>query len=323
MHSIEVLPVLEKLKKNDLNKADLNLLIEVCTRISYIYLKKKYTLSLYKLPPGSDLQEIAVDAIVTLFTKNNEQILGLKAALLKWNLPVLCEAQAQFFIHKVVFSRVEQHLCLFMKESDPFFGKILKTLNYYIKYQNFRRQHYFGTVYIVADETVISGRVISPEDFFSLNDSLFFEEKKKLISHLLEYLRKETDYYPAIPLLALTRKLKHIRIDEYIKTTEHENTEQELFVKQITQNALELCLKKLEDSYLKKGKINLTEYNWFREALQEITLDLCNGGVNNSLYDYLKRYCVNLDKTVFYKNYHQILDYMLRYLKNKIADRLN
>jgi len=323
VEKIKILEFLNELRSGSINKANLNKLIEYCIRISLIYLKRKYANSLYKLPPGTDLNELAVDSVVNLFTRNIENNMGLRTALLKWNNPVTTEAEAQFFIHKIVWHRVEQSLCTFMRESDPFFGRILKTLNYYIKLQGLSKQQYFGIVFVSETTETLNGRIICPDYFFTLDNSLFFEKKDRLFISLLSYLKEYTDYYPAIPLLALARKLKHIKMAEYTGVNITGTIENEYWIYEVTQRALEQSLARLESSYLNKGKLNINEYNWISGSLREICTDLRNGGMDGSLYDYMKHNCINLQKAEFYRDYHQLLDYMVRFLKRKILEQLN
>lgn len=55
--------------------------------------------------------------------------------------------------------------------------------------------------------------------------------------------------------------------------------------------------------------------------LKDFSIDLCNGGISDKLYDYYLKYdSISLNN--FYENHHQIIDYLLRLLKKEIAERL-
>jgi hypothetical protein len=68
------------------------------------------------------IENIAADAIAPLFSCNGtDNIIGIKKSLEQWEKPIENEAGADFFIHKVVWSRIAQHITKLLKETDPVF----------------------------------------------------------------------------------------------------------------------------------------------------------------------------------------------------------
>ena len=86
--------------------------------------------------------------------------------------------------------------------------------------------------------------------------------------------------------------------------------------------ALESALKKLENSYTAKSKLNELESNSLRSALTDISEDMKNGGINPGLYEYLSPYINDLSKEAYKDNYHNILEYLIKVTKGVIADNL-
>lgn len=50
--------------------------------------------------------------------------------------------------------------------------------------------------------------------------------------------------------------------------------------------------------------------------------DLKNGGVNPGLFKYIEPYINNLSKEEYQLKYHNILEYLLKLMKNKIGEML-
>lgn len=61
---------------------------------------------------------------------------------------------------------------------------------------------------------------------------------------------------------------------------------------------------------------------FIKKIINDLSIDLCNGGVSDKLYNYYLKYDSNITSENFYKIHHQIIDYLLRLLKNEIKERL-
>ncbi|MCX8010291.1 MAG: hypothetical protein N3A61_04010, partial [Ignavibacteria bacterium] len=55
-----------------------------------------------------------------------------------------------------------------------------------------------------------------------------------------------------------------------------------------------------------------------KNALEDIAYDLKDGGINPGLYDYLHKYMDKLKIEEYKSNYHNILEYLVRLMKEKI-----
>lgn len=302
----------------------LNNVIKICQSIALSYLHCNYR-KIYKFLQNEELsfEEFALDAIAPLFVREKEdQNISIRTSFNNWQPVIKTEEDALYFLNKIVASRVEQHIYSLLKEEDPFFSKILDSVNYLIKTQGYKKSQSLGKTYIIKSDDEISDTLfISQQEFENLPTHLF-ANKKKLFSNLINYLQTETKFVSAIPLNDLVYKLKHINFSEYVLIKSSEMTRKQFEMDEIVDFALKSALKKLDNSYTANGKLNNSESKSIRSALTDISVDLKNGGINPGLYDYLAPYIKDLSKEAYKDNYHNILEYLVRVTKSVIADNL-
>ncbi len=316
----EILVILKNLD----SKSYLNKLIEITLNIALTYLHFNYK-KIYKFLRDEKLKtdELAIDAIAPLFTRDKrDQIITIQSAFNSWKPEIKTEEDAVFFLNKIVASRIEQHIYYLLKEEDPFFSKILDSMNYLVKSQGYQKTQSYGKTYIVkSGYEIAETKFISSIDFENLPMHLF-SDKKSLILKLIEYIEKELNCVAAIPLNDLVYKLKHIYFSGYTIIESTEITHKQFEMDEIIKLALNSALEKLDKSYYSKGKLNQCESSAIRSALVDICEDLKNGGISPGLYNYLTPHMKNLSKENYDANYHNILEYLLKYTKRVIAEHL-
>lgn len=146
---------------------EVNFLIEFSHKISTSYLKHRYK-NLGKVLMSEDvtLDELAIDAIAPLFERDeNGRFIKLETAFKSWQPPIDTEEKAQFFINKLVAKSVEKYVSELLRDSDPFFSKILDSITYIITKQQIVKTQILGTTYLVEHEERLK--------FGSLPDSTF------------------------------------------------------------------------------------------------------------------------------------------------------
>lgn len=310
-----------KLRKNDLSRHELNYLIEKSYQISSAFLKSKYGSKLSITQKNID--DIAMDAIVPLFTVKSNGNIGILNSLLKWNNEIEMESDADFFLSSIIWRRVEQTVSKELKENDPIFAKILKTLNTCIKNNELKKIRYFGTVLVVKKKFEDLDRKIIDEINFNLIPKEIFGLKQlTLFEKLFEYLENETEFHDAIPLNLLVKRIKRFYSSSYEYNSKNYNTEDQFYLVEIVRDALNDVKEKIEVYYLKNNKLTESDAESIYNALGSISKDLLNGGINDSLYAYLRDFQPTLTKEEFYKSYHPIMNYLLKRLKNNIFDNL-
>ena len=179
-------------------------------RFQYAFLKSKFLSQLnYLKNDDLTVDDIARDAIIPLFVKNNSDQLGICRSLETWNDKLNSQSDADYFLSRIIWRRVDQTVTKLYKQRDPIFDKILKTLNVSIKNQGLSKVRYFGTVYIMQNKgSEVIGEVVTEESFNAIKEKYFGMKHKEMFHNLFEYLLINTNFAPAIPLNLLVKRIK-------------------------------------------------------------------------------------------------------------------
>lgn len=309
---------MEEFREGNLNPA-----IEKSFKIAVHYLRsihrRVYTHLQYK---ENTIEDLAIDAIASLFIKNGSEELQIKKAFDDWQPQIKTEEEYSFFLNKVVANRVEQHLTHLLKESDPLFATILNSVNYLIKKNKNAKAKYLGTVYIIESGIwKINGKVINQNSFDSIPASEFSDDNK-LLQNLFSYIKTETEFFPAIPLNALVLRFKELKISGYINSDRVESHARIYELNEFIKKGLAAVEGKLYGTYVVHKKITRKEAQIFFKALKDIAGDLKDGGVNRGLYEYIKPHFDELSFEDYKKRYHNTLKYMFKVMRSTIADEL-
>lgn len=302
-------------------------LVVYCIKVATTYLRSHHLSDCYKFAnQGLTIEDLAFDAVTPLFTRqNSDSELPIIKALTKWSEPVDSDEAAYFFLSQLIGNRVEQEISKKLKESDPFFGKILRSINYTIEKRGYSKTSYFGVIHIVENDSVVITQLPpEPEFIESLQNDLFQLSNDKIVFSLFEFVKSETDYFPAIPLNALVRRIKefHAHYFDSLHSSNEIKIDEQLDVEHITNTSLAQTLTRLNDFYVQKGKINNAEAKVYESVLKNYADDLKDGGVSRGLYEYFNTHMLELSREDFYQKYYQTLDYLIRLLKKGIAEKL-
>lgn len=316
--------IFSKAIDNGLTPIDINTLIDIAFKMAANNLRLLHK-RIHRLIIHEQLtiENIAIDAIAPLFICNKEGILNqITEVYTSWQPKIEDDEAAIYFFNKLISKRVEQHISFLLRESDPFFSKILDSINYLVKKNGYKKIHSLGSTYILPpDCEIITGDVLSQQDIDTLPSNLF-KDKKKILENIFDYIRTETKYFPAIHLNALTFRIKLLNFELYKPGDTLNDFPDKLEIDSITKNALNLTYEKLDESYLQKGKLTSEEKLKFEKALHDMAIDLCDGGLNPGLYNYIKTYFCSLSIEEYKFKYHNILEYLLKNLKENIASQL-
>lgn len=314
---------MQDLGENCLDQNSINELVEKCFKISKAYLclnQKKIHKLLYI--NGLDVDDVAIDSIAGMFVKDEKgKFKFLANSFNSWQPPVETEEDASFFLNKVVAKRVEQHIISLLKEADPFFSKILDSLNYLIKKNGLKKINYLGCIYIVECESGIYERkLIDNADFEKI--PMRFLLGKDILQQLFQYLRNSDEFSPAIPLNLLIHRIKELNLSNP-QINNHTNDPFAQFeVKEVLRKGLNSVSEKLKDSYLQKGKLCPEDIASINKTFGDISDDLKDGGINRGLYEYLHTHMVNLSPDEYHLKYQNIVEYLMKVMKNTIASSL-
>ena len=315
---------LKKLCENDYTQRELNHFIEDIFVIAAGYTKyhsRKIDRALHFL--GVSIDEFAVDAIEPLFRKDeNGRFKALVEEFEKWQPPVTTEKDALFFLNKIIAGRVEQHVSVILRESDPLYAKILDSINYSIRTGKYKKASCLGITYIVKDNVLEMDLPVINQEEFSAIPSDLFSDNKTMFDRLLSFLAIETNYFPAIPLNRLIIRLKQLRVDAFYTSNSITADYKNLEISEAIESGLQFINSKLILSYLGKGKLCEGECQNLMAGLKDMANDIRDGGINPGLYEYLKPHFNSLSKQAYQEKYHNIFEYMAKTLKNKLASEV-
>jgi hypothetical protein len=323
---MDVLAALHTLAEGKYQRSiEINFLIEKTYSLATCYLGLNHK-KIFKLLENGEytIDEIAVDAIASLFIYDDaKRTTPLANSFINWTPKIKNKSEALFFLNKIVAARTEQHIFTLLREYDPFFSKIFDSINYLIKTGGYKKNCIAGKTCILENDMVnIEGDIIDYEDFKKIPIALLID-KKKLLATLFSYLRKETNFILAIPINQLVYRIKHINFADFISGYNSSIPAKKFELTEITDFGFESAKNKLEISYLQKEKLNIYEASCIRDALRDMANDLLDGGINPGMYEYLSVYMKELDKKIYVAKYHNILEYLVKVMKNTIAEKIS
>ncbi|MBK8946910.1 MAG: hypothetical protein IPM32_16800 [Ignavibacteriae bacterium] len=325
MKENNLLHLTHKIKNETITQTEINFLIEHTFKIAISFLKNNYKAKInHNLYYQDTIEDLAIDSIVPLFIKNNTGILGIKRSLENWTTPIISEEDAAFFFSKIIWKRTDQALTNLIKEKDPFFEKIIKNLNLCVAKNNLKKLRYFGTVYIVRDDLIeLDSNLIKYDSFRLIPNEIFGFKQIVLFDKLFEYLRTKTEFTLAIPLNLLVRRIKEFYL-ENSRYNENEivNEYDEFIYEDILKNGLNSIQEKIDIFYIPNERLSKDEAELMMASFHDIAKDMLNGEMSGSLFDYLKFRNNNLTSEQFYKNYHTIMNNLLKNLKKTLTESL-
>lgn len=299
-------------------------LIEISYKIALTYLKYNFR-KVKKILISEELtpQELALDAISSLFESDEEnRFVIIEEAVKRWNPPIDSEKEAEFFLNKLIASRIEQHISLLLRQSDPFFSRILDKINYQIKKKGLKKSNFLGNVFIIPSHSdKITGCVIKEEDFNALPLKIF-SCRENLFENIFNHLKNETSFAVAIPLNLLIFRLKEVDSSLFEISEATSDYLEKRNVDSIVESALKITLDKFEMSYIKKGKFDNDDFSLIEKVLKDIAYDLKDGGVSPGLYKYFIVHNPDITHEIYLSKYRNTLEYLFKILKQNIASEL-
>jgi hypothetical protein len=314
--------ILQKIQTEDITQTELNRFIEKFFQIALRFVRynsgriKKVT-SEYN---SEVLEDIAVDSIVPLFTRNQGDGRYYIASQFESWVPVITtEEDARYFVIKIVSLSVTQKINTLLKEFDPFFSKILDSVNYFIKTQNYKKTNITSRIYITEQDFTLTRSVIIDRDLLFDSPVDLFISKKDMLPSLFTYYRKSREGSVAIALYDLIYRLKELNFSgQYFQQAE--DPSDVLVIKDIINKGFSGVYERIEESYLSSGKLNRDEFTGMMQALRLIGSDLMDGGINPGLYHYLYETMPGLTKDEYEDKYHNIFEYIVKLYRQSLAE---
>ncbi len=312
---------LQKIRNGDISQTEQNRFIEGLIQIALRFVKyNSGRIKRITNESSSILEDIAVDSIVPFFTRNqSDGELFIVSRFSSWEPEITTEEETRYFLFKTISLSVNQRINSLLKENDPFFSKILDSVNYFVKSQNFSKISVAGKIYITepgvdADEC----RFVDRESLSSSPSNLI-TDRKEMLSSVFGYFRKIYSAPAAIPLNDLIYRIKEINLSGEFSSVTRPAGER-IEVKEIIEKGLEMVSRKTEEAYLKKGKLREDEFIKMISALRLIGNDLMDGGINPGLYQYLCETMPGITKSTYEQKYHNIFEYLVKLYRQQLAE---
>lgn len=321
--SYPILNTLTNISERDVSRSEVNHLIELSQSYAYTYLKYRFkNLSKVLMAEDLTLQELAIDAIAPLFERNETGIfVKITKAFNEWEPKIDSEEKAVFFLNRIVSKSVEKYVSELLRQSDPFFSKILDSVCYLIEKQNYKKKQMLGTTYIVEDENIKRiGTLPDSKFIYELPIDLFIINNK-ILEEIFGFIKIKTDRTSAIPLNALVIKIKQIKSSSF-NFSDSSSNGNETEIDSIVNKALISTITKMQESYQKKNKIDENEASGIKKALENIIYDMRDGGINLGLHKYFLEQFSELNFEDYESRYQNIFEYLFKVLKKEIADQL-
>ena len=325
---MKFLQIINKLKKNQLSPAETNFLARSLYNISLYTVRhkiKEVISSKHSLNYTDLIKEISNDAVSTLFepVKNSNQP-SLINSLQSWNHPITNEAEAEYFVNKVVWNRVSQTLIGKLKELDPVFAKIHHNLSMTVKKYSYNKIVYFGTVYIIREPAFTKIKpLLKEKDMDDFPAVLFTKNSHQVLKDLFEHIDQEGRFQPAIPANLLVKRMKNLLIENFdtVNCTYPEAVEDRLLMKDAIDQAYS-GIKEILNNYAASDKIDFENIEIFTSIFSKLSADLLNGGIRGSLFYYMNEHKKDLSRDEFYSIYHRRLSYLYDKYMSKIKSVL-
>ena len=319
-----VLTIFKSISENKSSRSDVNHLIELAHSFAYSYLKYRYK-NIGKVLMAEDLtlKELAIDAIAPLFERNEKgEFIRITKAFTDWDPKIETEDQAGFLLNRLVAKSTEKYVSELLRQSDPFFSKMLDSVNYLIDKNNYLKKQIIGTTFIIENENLVKIGALPDSKFINELPIELFNDNKNAVSNLFDYIKANTDKTPAIPLNALVLKIKQVTASNFIFIDSTANGN-ESEIDSIVNKALDITLSKMQETYVNKGKLKITEAAGIKKAIESIVCDMRDGGINPGLHKYFLEQFSELTFEDYESRYQNIFEYLFKVLKKEIADQLN
>jgi hypothetical protein len=313
--------VLKLMVENNQSNKEANQLIEYTICCAYCYLKYRYkSISHLLMAEDVTIKELAIDAIAPLFQRNEQgYFIKIIKSFNNWEPTIETEEGAMFFMNKLAAKCAEKYISELLRQSDPLFSKIIDSIIYLIEKHHYKKKQLFGTTYIIQNDDVNIGNLPDADFIYSLPQDLFYN-KNSMLLRIFDYILENSNKAAAIPLNVLVLRIKSIGSIEY--NIGYNTPDNYTEVESMIDLAFVKVIYKLKEIYLNKNKINNDDFIFIKKALECITADMKNGGVNPGLHNYLLSQYPNLSYKEYHAKYQNVFEYLYKLMRQDIASQI-
>lgn len=313
-----------------------NHLVQICFKIALAYLHHRLRRgSLVDNQFGISNEDLALDCIAELYQRDdNGQFIVLEQYFNSAKWEALSEEEIKVALRRLVFSKVNEGLFRNYREEDPNLAKIIRNIKEASKQD--KRVHLVRTrdsswlvVGPSADEpNHLPLAPVEVLEAFMRSVVCTTSNTYKAVSALADFVAEHPHYCNGYPMSAFAQVLRASFIGRVTPETQTEELSFEpIEVENAIQRAVSKVRNSLQDSYVRGGKLSLTLFNNYVDAVKKIlksTFTLYPDSID-SQYEALQTVMPGLSKDVYMSQHRNILQYlfklsrteMLAYLKDE------
>jgi hypothetical protein len=282
----------------------------------------------------TELEELAGDCIADLFGRNERgEFVDLRRYFGKHAKRTGSDEEWLVLLRKLVWNRVRQRLSRIFRERDPESAGLVRAVRQFaVSHRKFKIEERLGRDWLFEKSSGVSA--FSPacfqckpgltlpdlEDCFSVfrpGDTV-----PELIHKTFGMVRSQGKA-GAVPVGDLVRLFKTYRNQVRLKAASpghvHEDPisiMEEAEFRQTLDALLSRVYRKINQSYIGKGKLDFRTAGAMKRALAAMLVDYSDGGVTRSHYQYLRDHLPDLDERTYRARLRIRFEYLVRTMKS-------
>ena len=320
---VTIKTTLQQIISGDRNYQAVNHLVHVCFKIALAYLHHRLRRgSLADNQFGISNEDLALDCIAELYQRDEA---GRYTVLLqyfesaKWE--TLTENELKIALRRLVFSKVNEGLFRNYREEDPNLAKIIRNVKEAAKQdKRVRLVKTRDTSWLVVGPagTELNHLPIAPPEIleaFLLGIVCNTSNTYRAVSSLADFVAEHPHYSNGYPMSAFAQILRssflgRTPVLEHTETPSYETIE----VENAIQRAVNSVRNSLHDSYVRGGKLSLTLFNNYVDAVKKILKSTFTlyPDATDSQFEALQTIMPGLSKDAYMRQHRNILQYMFK-----------
>jgi hypothetical protein len=273
------------------------------------------------------MDDIALEAVSNLLSNNDSDYLeSLRKTFISWEPKITAEAEANFFINKVIDRSIYQCIIKKYSQIDPLFSKILKEIKrIHQGNHQFKLIQKMGVDYLTTTDFEESNelKIIPQDELIVLTIDTVPDNNyiRGWIEEVFNSIQEYTEYNPILPINSLALKIK-LEMGAVHKIDFNVMPDPEMLVlyKEGVVSSLRKVHSRIKSLKKKKNAYDEKTAAIFHEAISDIANDILHGEVVGNYFDYLKYYDSELTIDNYRVNYRSQFEYLIKILKNEIAN---
>lgn len=309
--------------------------INLCHKTAIAYLRRKeVSFSYYNNFFGLTLEDVALDCIAGMFKQDIDGNYFEFTHYFKKIAPIeqLSDSNTFIYLRRLIFSQVNHHLFRINQAFDPVLGKIIRNIKLTIaKNTNLTTSTLFNQKIITLRNYNYSSdhKLIIPIEFLQIelfSDAIKISDYSSILNKLYAILIEMTEYRKVIFLLDLAMLIRNAILMNYEINEKASGLEEssEMDVIRILNYTMLKVDYLLQNSYVKKEKMNSSEAEIYSTVIREIIQDfyLNSPPQMDHFYEHLCTHIKDLTKENYNRSFRTKVEYLVKIAKQEMNKTL-